>query len=151
MGRKIGDLIQYVAQIIGSFVVAFYLCWKLTVVLIASFPLIAGAGAFMINAVTAAQNQSLGQYAAACGLATESLGAIRTITALNAQPDVITKYRIFLFQAMQVGIVKGFKVGFGNGAFFGACFFTCALGYWYGAKLVADDIDSGCVGNECLS
>lgn len=58
----------------------------------------------MINAITAAQNQSLGQYAAAGGLATESLGAIRTVSALNAQPDVITRYRVFLFKAMQVRI-----------------------------------------------
>ena len=56
----------------------------------------------MINAITAAQNQTLGQYAAAGGLASESLGAIRTVSALNAQPDVITRYRVFLFKAMQV-------------------------------------------------
>ena len=45
------------------------------------------------------------QYAAAGGLATESLGAIRTVTALNAQPDVITRYRQFLFSAMKVSFV----------------------------------------------
>jgi hypothetical protein len=44
MGRKVGDLVQYLAQIIGSFVVAFYLSWKLTVVLIASIPAIGLAG-----------------------------------------------------------------------------------------------------------
>ena len=48
-----------------------------------------------------------GQYAAAGGLATESLGAVRTITALNAQPAVIKQYRAFLFDAMNVGITKG--------------------------------------------
>ena len=60
------------------------------------------AGAFMIGAVTEAQNTTLGQYAAAGGLATESLGAIRTVSALNAQPDVISKYRVYLFEAMHV-------------------------------------------------
>jgi len=59
-------------------------------------------GAFMINAINSFQNQSLGQYAAAGGLATESLGAIRTVTALNAQPDIISRYRVFLFKAMNV-------------------------------------------------
>ena len=99
----------------------------------------------MISAITASQNQTLGQYAAAGGLATESLGAIRTVTALNAQPDVISRYRVFLFKAMQVGIIKGFKVGLGNGSVFGACFLTYALGFWYGAKLVADSVNNGCV------
>ena len=43
-GRKIGDLIQYTTQLVASYVVAFYLCWQLTIVLIAAFPLIAGSG-----------------------------------------------------------------------------------------------------------
>ena len=55
LGRKFADLIQYFTQLVASYAVGFYLSWKLTVVLIASFPVIAGAGAFMINAVTAAQ------------------------------------------------------------------------------------------------
>jgi ABC-type bacteriocin/lantibiotic exporter with double-glycine peptidase domain len=105
----------------------------------------------MINAITAAQNQTLGQYAAAGGLATESLGAIRTVSALNAQPDVITRYRVYLFTAMQVGIKKGFKVGLGNGLLFCVCFFTYALGFWYGGTLVADSLANGCTGNECMN
>lgn len=54
IGRKIGDLTQYLAQVVFAFIVAFYFKWKLTVVLIAAFPVIAASGAFMINAVTAA-------------------------------------------------------------------------------------------------
>lgn len=44
MGRKIGDLIQYITQFIASMVVAFYLSWQLTVVLLAAIPLIGLAG-----------------------------------------------------------------------------------------------------------
>lgn len=109
----------------------------------------------MISAITSFQNQSIGQYAAAGGLATESLGAIRTVTALNAQPDVISRYRVFLFKAMQVGIIKGFKVGLGNGSVFGSCFLTYALGFWYGAKLVTESINNGCSisqkGEDCIT
>ena len=45
-GRKIGDALQYLAQIIGSYTLAFYLNWRLTLVMLASFPVIAGAGRF---------------------------------------------------------------------------------------------------------
>lgn len=148
--RKMGDLIQYVTQFIAAFIVAFYLNWKLTVVLIASIPVIGAAGAFMITAVTAAQHQSLEQYANAGGLATETLNAVRTVTALNMQPSVITRYRKFLFEAMEVGMLKGMKVGLGHGGIFCACFLTYALGFWYGGKLVADDMERGCTEN-CLS
>jgi hypothetical protein len=77
-------------------------------------------------------------------LATETLGAVRTVTALNAQPAVINQYRRFLFDAMRVGIHKGFKVGLGNGLLFGACFMTYALGFWYGGTLVADSVSRMC-------
>ena len=91
------------------------------------------------------------QYAAAGGLASETLGAIRTITALNIQPDVITRYRKYLFNAMHTGIIKGRNVGFGNGLLFFSCFLTYALGFWYGTSLIADARSHGCTGSHCIS
>jgi ATP-binding cassette subfamily B (MDR/TAP) protein 1 len=82
----------------------------------------------MVQAVMAATSKAQEQYAAAGGLATESLGAIRTVTALNAQPSIITKYRVYLFQAMRVGIGKGVNVGLGHGTLFFAAFATYGLG-----------------------
>ena len=143
LGRKASELFQFGAQSMGSFFVSFYLCWELTVVLLAAIPLIAGAGAFMIDAITSATTGASENYAKAGGVAGESLGNIRTVTALNAQPDLISRYRIFLLEAMQIGIVKGFKVGAANGGLFAACFLTYSLGFWYGGKLVADSIDDG--------
>jgi ATP-binding cassette subfamily B (MDR/TAP) protein 1 len=141
--RKASDLFQFGSQFVGSFAVAIYLCWELTVVLLAAFPLIGFAGAFMIDAVTSATTGSGENYALAGGLASESLTSIRTVTALNAQPNIISRYRIYLLEAMQIGIKKGLKVGLGNGGLFCAAFFTYALGFWYGGNLVADAMDEG--------
>jgi ATP-binding cassette subfamily B (MDR/TAP) protein 1 len=152
MGRKIGELIQNGTQIVACLAVAFYLQAKITAVLLCSIPAIGIAGAFMIGATTSASNQALEQYAAAGGLASETLDAIRTVTALNMQPSVISQYRISVFNAMKVGIVKGLKVGMGNGAVFGVSFLTYALGFWYGAQLVAHDHSRGCDNpNHCVT
>jgi ATP-binding cassette subfamily B (MDR/TAP) protein 1 len=110
LGRKVGDLFQYIAQVVGSIAIAFYLNWKLSLVLLTTLPLIAGCGAFMINAITSATSQSLEQYAAAGGLATEALNSIRTVTALNIQPDVITRYRFYLIDAMNVSFFFFFLI-----------------------------------------
>ncbi len=56
LGKKVGDLTQFTFQLIGSFVAAFYLCWELTVVLLAAIPVIGMAGGFMIFAITEAQS-----------------------------------------------------------------------------------------------
>lgn len=118
--------------------------------LISAFPLKAIAGYILVTSVTDATKNSLSQYAAAGGLASESLDAIRTVTALNMQPTIISKYRGYLLTAMDMGIIKGLKVGLGNGMLFGASFLTFALGFWYGAVLVAEDVSSDC-SNNCYT
>ena len=152
LGRKMGDLFQFSTQILAAFAVGVYLSWELTLVLLAAIPLIGGAGYFMITAITAAQNEGSTQYAKAGGVANEALSGIRTVTSLNDQPAIIGQYRKYLIDAMNVGIQKGRDVGIGNGSVFGACFMAYALGFWYGAKIVADDLDSGCMSrNDCIT
>ena len=46
-----------------------------------------------------------------------------------------------------MGLYKGLKVGFANGALWFALFLTYALGYWYSGKLIADAISEGCTSN----
>jgi hypothetical protein len=60
-------------------------------------------------------SKSLEQYALAGGLASESIASIRTINALNAQPDIVTQYRKFLLEAMRIGITKGLRFGIFTG------------------------------------
>jgi len=71
------------------------------------------------------------------------------------QADVISKYRMYLHTAMSMGISKGFKVGLGNAGVFTSFFLTYALGFWYGGKLVAQDMDNGCLSksntDECMT
>ena len=69
----------------------------------------------MVGAIAQATQNSGAQYAAAGGLATESLTAIRTVNALNGQPDVINRYREYLLDAMNEGINKNLRVGLATG------------------------------------
>lgn len=150
-GRKIGDLIQYLFQAMASLIIAFYFNWKIALVLLCAIPFCAAAGAFMINSITVANHQSFEQYAKAGGLATEALNAIRTVTSLNIQPKIISLYRKYLFNALNIGIRKGLNVGLGNGLFNGVSFLTYALGFWYGGTLVAHDMIHNCHGNQCVT
>lgn len=68
-----------------------------------------------VGAIAQATKNSGVQYAAAGGLATESLTAIRTVNALNGQPDAINRYREYLLDAMNQGIQKNFRVGLATG------------------------------------
>eukprot|EP00981_Chlorochromonas_danica_P013488 scaffold6397_cov175-Ochromonas_danica.AAC.26 len=151
LSRKIGDLLQNGIQVIGSLVVAFYLCWELTLVLLACIPCLAVAATYMIKTVSAATHQAFEQYARAGAVAQEAIGSVRTINAFNLQPTFIAKYRSFILEALRVGVLKGAQVGIGNGAVFGVAFLTYALGFWYGGRLVAHDLEHDCSGNDCIT
>eukprot|EP00604_Paraphysomonas_vestita_P002962 CAMPEP_0174820940 /NCGR_PEP_ID=MMETSP1107-20130205/5094_1 /TAXON_ID=36770 /ORGANISM="Paraphysomonas vestita, Strain GFlagA" /LENGTH=1282 /DNA_ID=CAMNT_0016037263 /DNA_START=383 /DNA_END=4231 /DNA_ORIENTATION=+ len=150
LGRKAADFIQNTAQFVASFAVAFYISWKLSLVLLASLPCIGFCGWLLVTSVTDATNNALVQYSSAGGVATEALNSIKTVTALNMQQYVIGKYRKFLLSAMNIGIYKGFKVGLSNGLLFCACFLTYSLAFWYGARLVGNDVRDDCEDN-CLT
>ena len=141
IGQRSGDIVQYASQFTGAFVVGFYLSWRLVLVLCCCIPCIAFCGYLMINAYNEAKVKTSDQYAGAGGLANEAISQIRTVVALNAQPDIISKYRVFLFESMYVGIQKSVNIGIGNGSIFAALFFTYSLGYYYGGLLVADSVE----------
>lgn len=144
-GRKMGDCIQYFVQIIASFLISFYYNWRLALVLCATIPLIGISAGFMISTVAESQGAVSEQYAQAGSLASESLSSIRTVTALNAQPDVITRYRKYLLEAMRIGLKKGFKLSWATGCMWSSMFLTYALAFWYGGKLVADALEDDCL------
>lgn len=150
IGRKFSDMLQFATQFVASFVVAFLICWQLTLVLLCAIPGIGLSGFFLVTAVTDATTNALKHYSKAGAIATESINSIRTVTALNMQPYMITKYRQHLLSAMNVGIFKGFRVGLANGMLFFSCFMAYALAFWYGSVLVAHDVRNNCTEN-CLS
>lgn len=151
MGRKIGDLIFNLVQFISSVVVSFYLSWKLSLVLLVSIPFLCLSGYYLVTVVSEAQLQALQQYSSAGGLASQTLSAIRTISALNLQPASISQYRKYLYNAMLVGVRKAMNVGLGNGFLYAVLFLTNALGYWYGGTLVADAVENGCFEAKCFT
>eukprot|EP00981_Chlorochromonas_danica_P015549 scaffold13154_cov163-Ochromonas_danica.AAC.2 len=142
MTRKVGDFIQYAAQILSCVIVAFYYNWKITLVLLATVPFMGFAGNYMISAITEAQSKTLTEYAGAGGIVSESLTSIRTVQALNAQPFFITRYREKILEAFKVGMKKSFRVGLGNGMMFGVYLLIYALGFWFGGELLAQDKNS---------
>lgn len=109
----------------------------------AGTPLIGGCGYLWVLAISSATKQGSEQYAAAGGLASETFTNIRTVTALNAQPDVIVSYRRYLFEAMQIGIKKGLRVGTATGTMWFVVLCVYAIALWYGSQQIADSIEHG--------
>lgn len=146
MTLKTADMIQYFGQIICSVIVGFALDPYIGLIMVGCTPLIGGSAALWIETLKNANQGSSAQYANAGGLATESLTYIRTVSALNAHPDVITKYRKYLIEAMNIGILKGLRVGLATGGLWFVVLCTYAVAMWFGSKQISDTMRYNLVG-----
>jgi ATP-binding cassette subfamily B (MDR/TAP) protein 1 len=144
LGKKLGDFIENVTMITLAFAYGFYISYRLTSVMIITFVFFSSSCVYTVYTLSKAHKAILSQYASAGSVVTESLMAIRTVTALNSQCAFIEKYRKHLVSAMQIGIEVGFRVGTAMGTQNMLYFFAYSLGFWYGGDLVADSIENGC-------
>ena len=100
IGDKFGMLLQYTAQFIAGFIIAFFYSWQLTLVMLSLTPLLAACGAFMskvracvcnrisnihLQLVSSATQRESLKYAIAGAIAEEVLSSMRTVIAFNAQ------------------------------------------------------------------
>ncbi|KAI1499704.1 P-loop containing nucleoside triphosphate hydrolase protein [Biscogniauxia marginata] len=84
-------------SVIGCLIIAFYFGWKLTIVALASaMPLALGAGFFRIRVERGFEKMNLTIFAESAKFATESVGAIRTVTSLTLEDNICRRYEDLL-------------------------------------------------------
>eukprot|EP01134_Creolimax_fragrantissima_P003938 CFRG3938T1 len=138
IGDKVGNFVQYMSMCIAGFIIGFIYGWKLTLVIVATTPILAGGGAMMAKLMADAVTEGQAAYAKAGGVAEEVFGMIRVVTAFTGQQDELKRYAVALEKAYETGRKKGIWSGLGMAFTMGFMILTYALGFWYGNKLVAD-------------
>ncbi|KAI8968239.1 P-loop containing nucleoside triphosphate hydrolase protein [Mycotypha africana] len=140
ISEKFGLFVQCFAQFIAGFVVAFVKGWRLAVVILATIPLLAGAGGFMGWAITKFTVKAQDSYAEAGSVAEQVFAGIRTVYSFSLQNRFAKLYEIKIAKAMQIGVKRGRVLGLGFGFFMFILFCTYGLSFWYGAKLSQDHL-----------
>ena len=140
LAKKFAELVQASFQMAGGFAVGFYFSWKLSLVILATTPLIFMSTMMLVKTV-ATLEKSVEAYKAADAVATESLNAIRVTNALNIQPVMAKRYNSHLGAAEKEAATRTWKAAFSGGSLYGTMFLMYSLGLWYGNKLVADSMD----------
>ena len=141
LAKKFAELVQASFQMAGGFAVGFYFSWKLSLVILATTPLIFMSTMMLVKTV-ATLEKSVEAYKAADAVATESLNAIRVTNALNIQPVMAKRYNSHLGAAEKEAATRTWKAAFSGGSLYGTMFLMYSLGLWYGNKLVADSMDN---------
>ncbi|KAJ3280944.1 Multidrug resistance protein 1 [Borealophlyctis nickersoniae] len=143
ISEKAGLALQCLSQFLTGFIIAFIKGWKLALVLLAALPIMGIVGSIMVLIVTKYVKSGGDAYADAGAVAEQVIGGIRTVYAFSLQKRFQKKYEVELQKAYLSDVKKGQAIGLGFGMFMGVLFCTYALAFWYGARLVIDDVMHG--------
>ncbi|TMW62693.1 hypothetical protein Poli38472_005311 [Pythium oligandrum] len=122
-----------------GFTIAFYHSWKMTLVMLAIFPLL-GAASFiqakMLMGGSAKHSQN-GSDTKAGALLSEAISGIRTVASFHLEDFVTRQYIAYLTLSNNTDVRAGFMGGAAFGLAQGVIFCACAFLFWYGGKLVS--------------
>ena len=140
IGRKLGEAIQFTCTIIGGFIYAFYVSWRVSLVILAVVPLMMAAGFFMLKVTLTQTSRSNQNYAEAGSIVYTSLSSIKTVHSINAVPIMLKKFTDATTKAYKAGASFVIWVGFGNGLVFASFLVSYVALTLYGAYLLYTDV-----------
>ncbi|CAI7780578.1 unnamed protein product [Closterium sp. NIES-54] len=137
-GSQVGSFLRYMAQFTGGFIIAFLAGWQLALLMLATLPLLAGAGAMMALMISISSSKGQLAYSAAGVIVEECVSAIRTVAAFTGEHRAVQQYTVKLNRAFREGLKQSIAAGAGLGVTVFIMFSSYALALWYGSKMIAD-------------
>jgi ABC-type multidrug transport system fused ATPase/permease subunit len=133
---KLGLAIMYLVQFAASMVIAFVSGWKMTLVMLATSPIVIASGAMQLRFFMQSAKASQKHTGKASQLVQESITGIRTVYSFVAETALLEKFTEVLNEIYRLSVkrshLSGASAGFGLSFMFG----IYALGFWYGGQLV---------------
>uniref|UniRef100_A0A7E5A008 Multidrug resistance protein 1 n=1 Tax=Panagrellus redivivus TaxID=6233 RepID=A0A7E5A008_PANRE len=133
---KLIILLQAAGALFCGIGIAFYLSWRLAIIVMIIVPIVIINLYCAAKAVTAAIHKEMSAYSAAGAVAEEVLHGIRTVTAFNAQSFEVLRYETHLKRGKTAGIQKAAITSFFNGLYNVILFGAMGVCFWYGTQLV---------------
>ncbi|XP_030057521.1 ATP-binding cassette sub-family B member 5 isoform X2 [Microcaecilia unicolor] len=136
IGDKVGHLFQNISTFVTGIVVGFIKGWQLTLVILATSPLVAISAGFCSKMLVSLTNKELTAYAKAGAVAEEVLSSIRTVVAFGGQEKEINRYTSNLSEAKNFGIKKAIAAQLSLGFVYLIIHACYGLSFWYGTTLI---------------
>ncbi|KAJ3057974.1 ATP-binding cassette, sub-B (MDR TAP), member 4, partial [Quaeritorhiza haematococci] len=135
-GQLIGTLIQSFANIVAGLVIAFVNGWELTLVVLATIPMIGAGGMLEFKALQGFGSITKKAYNKANQTAAEAILNIRTVVTLNKEDTFFSEYESGVRRPHIIALRGSFISALGFGFSQSIQFFAFSLAFWYGARLI---------------
>jgi len=145
VGRKFGEMIQYIITFLGGLAYAFISSWKSSLVVLAVVPFMSLSTLFLVKMNTTQTTRSRETYAEAGSIVYTTVSSIRTIFSLNAVPNMVEKFKLATQKAYEGAASSAHLMGLANGSMMGSFLLAYIAITMFGAWLLYDAIvDTGC-------
>lgn len=136
------QLLRNLVTVIGALVILFVTSWKLTLVMLAVVPVITFGAIIYGNALKKMQAKFQDQLAASVAIASESIGAIRTVRTFVREPKLMEDFSFAIIESY----AWGSKIAIAWAVFQAVIFLVSqgaiVLVIWYGYTLIeAQELD----------
>ncbi|KAJ9049965.1 hypothetical protein DSO57_1018994 [Entomophthora muscae] len=125
----------YPSFAIGSIVVGLVHGWKLALAIIATLPLIIGAGYLQIGMSKIFQENNKKAYACSAEVACQATAAVRTVAALTKEDSVIQTYSDKMQGPLEASFCNAFLALLAYAGAQSIKFLINTMGFWHGATL----------------
>ncbi|KAL3467823.1 P-loop containing nucleoside triphosphate hydrolase protein [Aspergillus heterothallicus] len=131
-------LLILIISLIASSGLALGYGWKLALVMIfAGLPIMIGAAFVQLRLETKMNDTNEARFSDSASMAVEAVGALRTVSSLTLESDLLTEYaenlRGILRRSAKTMVVSMSVYAFAQSV----DFLVMALGFWYGSRLLA--------------
>ncbi|KAI3977141.1 hypothetical protein MKX01_027462, partial [Papaver californicum] len=137
IAERISVILQNMTSLLTSFIVAFIIEWRVSLLILATFPLLVLANFAQQLSLKGFAGDTAKAHAKTSMIAGEGVSNIRTVAAFNAQDKILSLFchelRIPQIQSLRRSQFAGFLYGLSQLALYG----SEALILWYGSHLVS--------------
>lgn len=145
IGRKLGEGVQFTCTLIGGFIYAFYVSWRVSLVILVAVPFMSAAAIFMMSVTTKHTERTGKNYATTGGIVYTTISSIRTVFALNAPELMIEKFKAATMKACDSAVGFNALVGLGTGSMMGSFLVSYIVVTLYGSFLLYSQVQKfGC-------
>ncbi|KJK76279.1 Leptomycin B resistance protein [Metarhizium anisopliae BRIP 53293] len=136
-GTTLGTLIVSVTTLIAACSLSIAVGWKLSLVCIATLPILVGCGFLHVWLVAKFQRRARASYDESASYAAEAVSDMRTIASLGREMDVLQEYRTLVRTQLRQNILFILKPSALYAASQSFLFFCYALCFWWGGTLIS--------------
>ncbi|KAJ0358145.1 hypothetical protein COL154_009394 [Colletotrichum chrysophilum] len=136
-GITLGTLVMVITTLITAITVSAAIGWRLALVCTATVPILLACGFLRFWLLSRFQQRAKAAYESSASFASEAVASMRTVASLSIESDIISRYREALKTQQRQSLISVAKSSLLYAAAQSLLFLCFALGYWYGASLIA--------------